>query len=61
MLLYYITDRRQLPGSATEQRAALLRKISEAARCGVDYIQLREKDLAARELLCLAKDARNAI
>ncbi len=61
MLLYYITDRRQFPGSAAEQRAALLRKISEAARCGVDYIQLREKDLTARELLELAKDARNAI
>lgn len=61
MLLYYITDRRQFPGSAAEQRAALLRKISEAARCGVDYIQLREKDLTARELLRLAKDARNAI
>jgi len=61
MLLYYITDRRQFPGSAAEQRAALLRKIAEAARCGVDYIQLREKDLTARELLALAKEARNAI
>jgi thiamine-phosphate pyrophosphorylase len=61
VLLYYITDRRQFPGSTAEQRAALLRKIAEAARCGVDYIQLREKDLSARELLALAKDARNAI
>jgi thiamine-phosphate pyrophosphorylase len=61
MLLYYITDRRQFPGSATEQRAALLRKIAEAARCGVDYIQLREKDLTARELLELAKEAAAAI
>ena len=61
MLLYYITDRRQFPGSAAEGRAALLRKIAEAARCGVDYIQLREKDLTARELLELAEDARNAI
>jgi thiamine-phosphate pyrophosphorylase len=61
MLLYYITDRRQFPGSAEEQRAALLRKISEAARCGVDFIQLREKDLSARELLRLAEDARRAI
>lgn len=61
MLLYYITDRRQFPGSAAEQRAALLRKISEAARCGVDYIQLREKDLTARELLALAEEAAAAI
>jgi thiamine-phosphate pyrophosphorylase len=61
MQLYYITDRRQFPGTAAEQRAALLRKISEAARCGVDYIQLREKDLSARELLEVAKDARKAM
>jgi thiamine-phosphate pyrophosphorylase len=61
MLLYYITDRRQFPGSAAEQRAALLRKISEAARCGVDYIQLREKDLSARDLLALAQEGRERI
>jgi thiamine-phosphate pyrophosphorylase len=61
MLLYYITDRRQFPGSAAEQRAALLKKIAEAARCGVDYIQLREKDLSARELLELAEEAAAAI
>lgn len=58
MLLYYITDRRQFPGSAAEQSAALLRKISEAADSGVDYIQLREKDLSARELLQFAEAAR---
>jgi thiamine-phosphate pyrophosphorylase len=57
MLLYYITDRRRFPGSAADQRAALLRKISQAAHCGVDYIQLREKDLTARELLELAEEA----
>ncbi len=57
MLLYYITDRRRFPGSEAEQRAALLGKISEAARAGVDYIQLREKDLGARELLRLASQA----
>jgi thiamine-phosphate pyrophosphorylase len=61
VLLYYITDRHRLPGSTGEQRAALLRKISQAARCGVEYIQLREKDLSARELLALAEDARNTI
>jgi thiamine-phosphate pyrophosphorylase len=61
MLLYYITDRRQFPGSAKEQSAALLAKISEAAGCGVDFIQLREKDLSARNLLQLASDALAAI
>ncbi len=57
MLLYYITDRRQFAGDTTAQRHALLAKIAEAARCGVDYIQLREKDLATRELQRLTYEA----
>lgn len=57
VLLYYITDRRQFPGSPAEQRRALLAKIAEAARAGVDYIQLREKDLTVRELEVLAGEA----
>lgn len=54
LLLYYITDRKQFPGSETEQREQLLAKIAEAAHAGVDYIQLREKDLSSRELERLA-------
>ncbi len=61
MLLYYISDRRQFRGSPAEQRAALLKKIFEAAHSGVDYIQLREKDLGARELLQLAHESRTAM
>jgi thiamine-phosphate pyrophosphorylase len=57
MLLYYITDRRRFPGSASGQRRRLLNKIAEAARCGVDFIQLREKDLTTRELEQLAREA----
>ena len=30
--------------------------MSHAARCGVDYIQLREKDLSAHELETLARE-----
>ena len=56
-LLYYITDRRQFPGDESAQCRALLAKIVEAARGGVDYIQLREKDLPSRELEALAKTA----
>jgi len=55
--LYYITDRKQLPGAPAEQRRRLLDKIAEAARCGVHFIQLREKDLSSRELEGLARDA----
>ncbi len=54
MLLYYITDRKQFPGSAAEQREQLLSKIAEAARAGLNYIQLREKDLSSRDLEDLA-------
>lgn len=56
MLLYYITDRKQFPGTAAEQRRKLLDKIAEAARAGVNYIQLREKDLSGRELEKLAAE-----
>src|SRR5260370_1691590 len=53
-LLYYITDRSQFRGDERARRKALLAKVAEAARAGVDYIQLREKDLSARELETLA-------
>jgi len=56
-LLYYITDRTQFPGKEQRRRQALLAKIDEAAGAGVDYIQLREKDLSARELETLAREA----
>ncbi len=57
MLLYYVTDRRQFPGDERAQRAQLLAKIAEAARAGVDYIQLRERDLTAHQLEALAREA----
>jgi len=61
VLFYYITDRRQFRGSAAQQRDRLLAKIAEAARAGVDLIQLRERDLSARELYQLAMDAVTAV
>jgi thiamine-phosphate pyrophosphorylase len=57
MLLYYITDRKSLAATYAQQRSLLLARVAEAARSGVDYIQLREKDLAARDLERLARDA----
>ena len=57
VLLYYITDRSQFSGDEPARRAALLAKIAEAASAGVDYIQIREKDLFARELASLAQEA----
>jgi thiamine-phosphate pyrophosphorylase len=60
-LLYYITDRSQFHGDELARRRTLLAKVAEAARAGVDYIQLREKDLSGRELEMLAKDALSAL
>lgn len=61
VLLYYITDRKGFGGSETEQRKALLRCIAEAARAGVDYIQLREKGLDPADLELLAREVLHVI
>ena len=55
--LYYITNRTYFPGDEPTRRRRLLQKIQEAARAGVDYIQLREKDLPTRDLESLAREA----
>jgi len=57
VLLCYITDRTQFPGDEAGRRRALLAKIAEATRCGVDLIQLREKDLVTRQLEVLTHAA----
>ena len=59
--LYYITDRRQFAGDGKEQERRLLEKISEYAAAGVEYIQLREKDLSTRALEELAHKAMAAV
>ena len=60
-LLYYITDRTAFPGDELASRRRLLEKIREAAIAGVDFIQLREKDLPTRDLETLAREAVSAI
>lgn len=61
LLLYYITDRKQFAGTPEQQEQKLVAKIRECALGGVDFIQLREKDLTVRELERLAGAARAAI
>jgi thiamine-phosphate pyrophosphorylase len=56
-VLYYITDRHQFSADEYVSRKRLLAKIREAACAGVDYIQLREKDLGTRELEALSREA----
>jgi thiamine-phosphate pyrophosphorylase len=61
--LCYITDRSQFPGGARDEdkEQRLLEKIAECAAAGVDWIQLREKDLSVRALEELAHKAVGAI
>lgn len=56
-LLYYITDRTAFGTDESTRRCRLLEKIAEAVRAGVDYIQIREKDLSTREVESLAQEA----
>jgi thiamine-phosphate pyrophosphorylase len=53
-LLCYITDRRQL------RSVSLAAVIRETLRAGVDMVQIREKDLAGRELITLVEEALKA-
>ena len=54
-ILCYVTDRRSLSGAATSAR--LVEKIAEVAAAGVDWVQIREKDLAGRELAALTRQS----
>jgi len=56
MLLYAITDRAQLPGTTDNaRREALVALARTWAEHQIDYIQIREKDLAPPDLLTLTK------
>lgn len=61
VFLYYITDRKQLSDDRPENIRLLLERIRLASEAGVDAIQLREKDLTARELVELASHAKEIV
>jgi thiamine-phosphate pyrophosphorylase len=50
-----VTDRKSL--GVGEGGEGVLGKIRAAAAAGVDWVQIREKDLSGRELLALAREA----
>ena len=52
-----MTDRRSLAGSPDLVGKILMQKIEQAAKAGVDWIQIREKDLSGRELAKLVEQA----
>jgi thiamine-phosphate pyrophosphorylase len=51
----------QFSGGERQRRERLLQKIAEAAHSGVDYVQLREKDLPSRDLETLAREVMKKI
>jgi thiamine-phosphate diphosphorylase len=69
VLLCYVTDRRSLSAfesaeqkelhsfESTERREILLGKIRAAAIAGVDWIQIREKDLSGKDCAALTREA----
>src|ERR1700677_5299239 len=56
-LVCYVTDRKSLTGTGMEVSLTLtiLQNIQLAVHAGVDWVQLREKDLPAGQLLELAR------
>ncbi|MBI4480175.1 MAG: thiamine phosphate synthase [Acidobacteria bacterium] len=55
-LLYYITDRCQLPANGGTPVETLKDKVRAAFAAGVDYVQVREKDLEAGALAALVEE-----
>jgi len=55
-LSYYITARRELAAGTGCPEEALKEIVQAAYRAGVDYIQVREKDLSGRRLATLVED-----
>jgi thiamine-phosphate pyrophosphorylase len=54
-IVCYVTDQKSLGFAALAP--SVLEKIRTAALAGVDWIQVREKELSARKLLALAREA----
>jgi thiamine-phosphate pyrophosphorylase len=56
MLRYAITSRALYPGDEQEKQAALLKEASRWIAEGIDFIQLREKDLPAATLATITRN-----
>jgi thiamine-phosphate pyrophosphorylase len=58
-ILCYVTDRRSLQAAAASKDSLelLLEKIELAAAAGIDWIQLREKDLSGKQIASLTREA----
>jgi thiamine-phosphate pyrophosphorylase len=56
-IVCYVTDRKSLTGTGTEAalRSTILQNIEVALTAGIDWVQIREKDLPGGQLLELAR------
>ncbi len=55
-ILCYVTDRQSLSVRLEVAETALVEKITAIAAAGVDWVQVREKDLPARRLAALTRE-----
>ena len=61
-ILCYVTDRLSLPAAPQRDLIDLLqKKIELIAAAGIDWIQLREKDLSGKQSASLAREALNCV
>lgn len=57
-ILCYVTDRRILPvENPVDASETLLRRVEASAAAGIDWIQIREKDLSGKDCAALTKKA----
>jgi thiamine-phosphate pyrophosphorylase len=56
-LVCYVTDRSLFPAEPAPAHKILLKRIAAAAAAGVDWIQIREKDLSGKDSSALAREA----
>ena len=56
-ILCYVTDRQSLSIAPSENHPSLMDLIGAATAAGVDWIQIREKNLSAREISPLVREA----
>ena len=55
MIRFAITDRALFPGTDADRRSALVRQAEALSRAGVNFMQVREKDLGTSELTTLVQ------
>ncbi|MDP9339989.1 MAG: thiamine phosphate synthase [Acidobacteriota bacterium] len=56
-MLCYVTDRKTLPMAPAGEGRPLIERIAAAAAAGLDWIQVREKDLSGKEISLVVREA----